>query len=535
MAAIIKFIAIHSDAKESIDYICNPEKTTISFASNAINYTIDKNKTNLTDETVLVTPINCASVQTADLEWKWKADEYKENKGLHISSKIIKVKANPKSQGKRKREITCVHIIQSYDSQMSDPILCNKLGVELVSKAYPGFSAIVSTHVSKKNINNENQLHNHILVCAYNKNRKIQYNLKEIHRCRDISDSILLSYGMSVICSENKGMSYGEWKAKNTDSNSWKDELRSAIEDAKSNSDSWTNFKVNLRFRGYDIAENPKSVTYIILDNNHKIRDHKLGEHYTKLSLERFWSAGEKEIIETIKMDSDDDALIWKMVNVSKIKQPKINKGKYSIWVSYYDLFGRERSTLEILILIWLKTIFLLFLLFRDLLLERTEIYELLCQEYNRALETLEKLRLYEITSKEELKTKMNETGAEISHLKKQISEMKEKTEPIPPSEDDADRTERVASLIEFERLQELLKNKNMKYADLSKIKRTIEKAENPDSLFRLLKEAQVNMNKSDFQTKKVNKVTDMLEEEQTFEGLIEMEIREKNLDETEL
>lgn len=44
MEAIIKFMAIHLDIKESIDYKCNQEKTTIPSASNAISYATNKDK-----------------------------------------------------------------------------------------------------------------------------------------------------------------------------------------------------------------------------------------------------------------------------------------------------------------------------------------------------------------------------------------------------------------------------------------------------------------------------------------------------------
>jgi copper chaperone CopZ len=358
------------------------------------------------------------------------------------------------------------------------------MGKELVSLLYPGHDAVVATHVNKENISGEAQYHNHILVCAYNKegNRKIQYNLKEINRARYESDQICLEHGQSILKTNNKALSYGEWKSTNVDNNSWKANLRSAIEQEKSNTDNWMSYKVKMRMRGYDIKENSKSVIYIILDNQRKIRDRTLGEAYTKTALEQYWSVYEKEVIETTQK-TIDEAVIWKMVNVSKIKMPKIENRKYKLWVSYYDLWGRKRSMLELLLIIWLKTIFFLLLLLKDLFQYREMIYQELCLEYNKTLNILKKIRSYGITSKDELKQEMNTTGSEISHIKKQIKEIEGKLERESSFEHNTNRTDRVALLTELEILQQKLKKKNRIYADLSKIKNVIEKAENPDYL----------------------------------------------------
>lgn len=538
MSAIVKYIAIHetsrSGVKSCLDYIKDAEKTEIS---KAVGYIGNEEKTTMIGEkTVLVNPINCASILTADLEFQWCKDRYRNKTNEHLSEKTIKDENNPRSKGTRKRSIDAVHIIQSFSNDVNDPVEVHDMGKELVTRLYPEHEAVIATHVNKENISGESQYHNHILVCAYNKegNRKIQYNQKEINRARKISDQICIEHGQSILKSKGKALQYGEWKAKNIDNNSWKDELCSAIDIVKRDTDNWMSYKVNMRMRGYDINENHKSVTYIVPDNNRKIRDSTLGEVYTKTALERYWASDEKEIVET-SQNRLDDSIVWNMINLSNVKQPKIDKGKYTIWVSYYDAFGRERSMIEILLLIWLKTILMILLMFKDILKQRAELHEIIAQEYNKALNAMEKLLIYEIASKEELKKKMNEIGSEISHLKKQIKEMKEKTITELSYEDNFDNTERVAHVIELERQQKLLKNKNMEYADLSKIKRAIEKAENSEYLFRMLEEAQVNVDKSDFQTKKVDKVTDMPEEEQHFENDIQMEIRDKDLYETEL
>lgn len=538
MSAIVKYIAVHetsrSGVKSCLDYIKDAEKTEIS---KAVGYIGNEEKTTMVGEkTVLVTPINCASTMTADLEFQWCKDRYRNKTNEHLSDKIIQDENNPRSRGTRKRSIDAVHIIQSFSNDVSNPVEVHDMGKELVTRLYPTHAAVIATHVNKENVLGELQYHNHILVCSYNQegNRKIQYNQKEISRARDLSDQICLEHGQYILKSDEKALTYGEWKAKNIDNSSWKDEVRSTIEIEKRNTDNWMNYKVNMRMHGYDITENNKSVTYIVPHNNQKIRDTTLGETYTKTALERFWSSDEKKKVESSQKILDN-TIAWNMISLSNIKQPKIYKEKYTVWVSFYDSFGRERSMLEILILIWLKTIFMILLMFKDILKQRAELYEIIVREYNKALSTMEKLLLYEITSKHHLKEKMNEIGSEISHLKKQVKEMKEKVENDLYKEDNFDNTERVAHVIELERQQELLKNKNLEYADLSKIKRAIEKAENSEYLFRMLEETQVNVDKSDFQTKKVDKVTDMPEEEQHFENDIQMEIIEKNLEETEL
>ncbi len=266
---------------------------------------------------------------------------------------------------------------------------------------------------------------------------------------------------------------------------------------------------------------------------NHIIINELNGEAYTKTALEQFWSTDEKEIVETTQQ-TIDDALIWKMVNVSKIRMPKIENEKYKLWVSYYDMWGRKRSMLELLLIIWLKKILFLLLLLKDLLQYREIIYQELCKEYNKTLDILKKIRSYGISSKDKLKQEMNTTGSEISHIKKQIKEIEGKLEQESFFEHNTNRTESVALFTELDNLQQKLKEKNRIYIDLSKIKNVIEKAENPDFLFGLLKEAGLSVDKTTILIKKVDNISDMPEEEQGFErqleeGLIEDIIIEEN------
>lgn len=529
MSAIVKYIAIHESLKNSVkgclDYIKDAEKTDIT---KAVAYIGNEEKTTIEGEkTILVTPVNC-SIITADLEFQWCKDRYLNQRSKHLSDKPVSDEKNARSKGRVKNPIDAVHIIQSFSSDVQDPIEVHNMGLELVSKLYPGHDAVVASHVNKENVSGKLQYHNHILVCSYNKegNRKIQYNMNEINRARYESDKICLERGQSILQSSGKALSYGEWKAQEINNNSWKDKLRIIIDQEKRSTNNWKSYKSNMLSYGYGVKENPKSVTYIISDNHKKIRDRTLGEAYTKKALEQYWSTDEKEIVE-ITQHTIDDALIWKMVNVSKIRMPKVENEKYKIWVSYYDMLGRKRSTMELLLIIWLKTIFFILLLFKDLLQYREMIYQELCQEYNKTLDILKKIRSYGITSKDELKQEMNTTGSEISHIKKQIKEIEEKLEQESSFEHDTNRTDSVALFTELENLQKKLKEMNRIYTELSKIKNVIEKAENPEYLFGLVKESGLSVDKTTILIKKVDNISDMPEAEQQIERQLEEGLKE--------
>ncbi|MBP3857294.1 MAG: relaxase/mobilization nuclease domain-containing protein, partial [Ruminiclostridium sp.] len=127
--------------------------------------------------------------------------------------------------------VKAIHIIQSFspDDKVT-PEQVHEIGTELVRRLYGDKAqAVITTHLDKAH------LHNHICVCCYTLDgKKLNNNLSEILRTRDLSDDICIERGIIPImlkfdCEKGNNYSYGEWKYRKQGT-SWKARISEYID-----------------------------------------------------------------------------------------------------------------------------------------------------------------------------------------------------------------------------------------------------------------------------------------------------------------
>jgi len=186
--------------------------------------------------------------------------------------------------------IQATHLIQSFSGYECDRATANKIGLELAKKIAPNFEVLVVTHVDTKN------LHNSIVINAvsYKNGKKFhQTNYKKgssqirpndvnLANVREINDQLCRERGLSVPEPRARNRrNDAERRIEARGQKSWRAELKSMIDNAKSNSKSFTDFKANLAKMGIEIKVRGENITFKHPDVGRSVRGVRLGEDYT--------------------------------------------------------------------------------------------------------------------------------------------------------------------------------------------------------------------------------------------------------------
>ena len=247
--AIVKYIAVHKSPKNFLRYIMNGDKT---------------------NEMKLVTGLNC----TADLDYSY-------NQFGNVFEKFAKERFCKKSINNEncdKQKIRLHHYIQSFKPDEVSPELAHKIGVEWARKVFgENHQVLVTTHIDK------NHIHNHFAVSAYDLDGKKWYgNKTTLKRCRDISDKICKSHGLSVIENQtyHSNQKYSDWLARQQNI-SWKTRLCDDIDKLVLREDVKTVYDLAERLREKYYAVTLKKYLSIKVSENRKaIRSYRLGDGY---------------------------------------------------------------------------------------------------------------------------------------------------------------------------------------------------------------------------------------------------------------
>ena len=244
--AIVKYIAVHKSPKNFLRYIMNGDKT---------------------EEMKLVTGLNC----TEDLDFAY-------NEFSRVFEKYAKERFCKKSLSGGKEKVRLHHYIQSFKPDEIFPEQAHKIGVEWAEKVFgKNHQVLVTTHVNCQHI------HNHFAVAAFDLDGKKWYgNKSTLKRCRDISDKICKSHGLSVIESPTykNNQKYADWLARKQNV-SWKTQLCDDIdkiilrEDVKSVED----LAERLREKYYAVTLK-KYLSIKVSENRKAIRSYRLGDGY---------------------------------------------------------------------------------------------------------------------------------------------------------------------------------------------------------------------------------------------------------------
>ena len=431
--AISKDIAIHSfkHLGRCMDYQTGGDKAklkeeelTADDVDHVFSYAENLEKTVFRldgDETILASGVGCAP-ETASIEFEAARERYMQKTGGSGRHGVYGTKTD-KATGKQvsKESVEAYHIIQSFEADPNlDPRLVHKIGIEFCEKAFPGHKCLVATHM------NTGHLHNHIVMCAYNNDgiSKFHGGKAARTRYREINDEISLSYGLPIlldpdITHKNVGRTRTETYMASTPAGSWKEEARKTLDEAISLASSWEDYIRLLNKAGYEVRERSKNYTithnYACIGGaSRTIRGATLGAEYSRESLMQ-------RIARSHALPDHPEAAITQNPAPSAdiIYQRQLH---LNLYVSKYAENGRRRTELEMLLIRALRLI----RFFKDMFAPEYYSPALPSKPYKsypkRAKELEHALyicRKYDIQSAKDLKNKLNETGAQLSHYRK--------------------------------------------------------------------------------------------------------------------
>ena len=201
--------------------------------------------------------------------------------------------ATQKHFGCKAGNVRFYHYVQSFrPEERLSPQQAHDIGLEL-AQSFGNREVIVATHIDR------DHLHNHFVVSAYDFETGIKLHNNKFYLAdlRKRSDEICQAHGLSTLKEydpHKKSQRLGpkEYRAAER-GNSWKMELRVAIDYCMARARNKTEFKKQMKKLGYDMVYTPerKYITYILRTEDgqeKRIRDIKLNEDkYRKENMDR--------------------------------------------------------------------------------------------------------------------------------------------------------------------------------------------------------------------------------------------------------
>ncbi len=201
--AYTRIHAIKATVDKSVEYICNPDKT---------------------EGSLLVSSFSC-SPESARFDFETAL-----------------------SKTNKKDKNLAYHLIQSFAPGEVTPEEAHQIGIELAERLLKGnYSYVIATHNDRKHP------HNHIIFCAADnvEHRKFNSCKRSYYQIRHLSDELCMEHGLSVIEPGGRhGKKYVEWKAER-EGKSWKAQLRKDIDEVIENANTFDEFLILIRDRGY--------------------------------------------------------------------------------------------------------------------------------------------------------------------------------------------------------------------------------------------------------------------------------------------
>ena len=173
------------------------------------------------------------------------------------------------------------HIIQSFKPGEITPEKAHKLGLELAEKQFKGYEVLVATHKDKSHI------HNHLIInsVSFADGKKFISNKNTLREIKLENDRICAREHLSVIEKPYARSHYSmaEYKLAEKGLPIWKEQLRSAIDEAKEHSKNIVQLKEYLKENfNIEMKIQNKNVSYLHPDKQRYCRGDKLGGAYTK-------------------------------------------------------------------------------------------------------------------------------------------------------------------------------------------------------------------------------------------------------------
>ena len=237
--AVTKIIPIRTTIQNSIEYICNPDKT---------------------DGRLLVHSEHC----------------FPDTAALEFQHYLRQARAGGNTIGR--------HLIQSFAPGEVTPEQAHEIGKKLAAEILGGeYALVMATHVDRGHI------HNHFVWCAANvvTHKKYRSNKNTYHDIRKVSDRLCKEYELSVIVpkDESYGKSYDDYYPDKT-SGSWKQKLQAAIDRLIPEAKDFEDLLKLMEAQGYVIKRN-KYISFQAPGQERFTRLKLLGEGYTEEAIKR--------------------------------------------------------------------------------------------------------------------------------------------------------------------------------------------------------------------------------------------------------
>lgn len=203
-----------------------------------------------------------------------------------LAERAFKDFMDTKKQFNKTDGVQFYYAIQSFEEETNiEPMLAHQIAMEWVEKCYPGYQALVCTHMDTDNI------HSHIIINSVSSldGHKIHQNKNDIERVRYVNDKLCMKYGLPICQPKKKvqGVNSKEYYAAKA-GNSWKTQLAIDIDNAMLYAKSKMDFIKLMNKKGYRVIWTNKRDTILYqCPNGKRCRDFKLHEDkYLKGAME---------------------------------------------------------------------------------------------------------------------------------------------------------------------------------------------------------------------------------------------------------
>jgi hypothetical protein len=183
------------------------------------------------------------------------------------------------------------HIIQSFKPDETNPEKAHEIGKELAKSQFKGHEVLVVTHIDKDHI------HNHLIVnsVSFKDGRKLVSNKETLREIKRESNKICQRENLSIIKEPyaHNRYSMAEYKLAEKGMPIWKEQLRSAIDEAKEHSKNLVELKEYLKENfNIDMKIQNKNLSFLHPEKKKYCRGKKLGHAYTKEEIIDFFQRG---------------------------------------------------------------------------------------------------------------------------------------------------------------------------------------------------------------------------------------------------
>ena len=319
--AITKIWSVKSRLDTSLNYISNPDKTSvkpdIDAREGVIKYIKNKDKT---EQCKFVSAFGCS-------------EDYAFSDMVATQMMF--------ERNRRKNGVVAYHIVQSFKDFETTPEIAHKCGQELIKRLFEGkYECVLATHLDHAHI------HNHIIINAtsYFDGTKYKNNFKDYFiDIRGISDQICRENCLSVIDKpQRRGMHYGEWLALKQGRPTIRGTIRRDIDEIIKCSYTMEQFWNNLKKRGFVIHRKGPNIKYtsIIAPNAKRpMRLDNLGKGYSEAEILQRIIATRNGIITATPSEMPKKQYKFKG-NIKNVKGKKL-KGFIALYFHYLYLFKK--------------------------------------------------------------------------------------------------------------------------------------------------------------------------------------------------